>query len=82
MIKAVIAFQDGNKEIVCLLTRPVAGEYIEHAGDYYQVKSVTQHTAVKGGDTPPSMEISVGMGRKGSHGRAMEDSERGFFTGT
>ncbi|GAA0685321.1 hypothetical protein GCM10009104_08610 [Marinobacterium maritimum] len=82
MIKAVIAFQDGNKEIVCLLTRPVAGEYIEHAGDYYLVKSVIQHTATKGGDTPPRMEITVGMGRrKGSHGRAMEDSECGFFTG-
>ncbi len=82
MIKAVIAFQDGSKEIACLLTRPVTGEYIEHAGDYYLVKSVTQHTSTKGSDTPPSMEISVGMGRrKGSHGHAMEDSERGFFTG-
>ncbi len=82
MIKAVIAFQDGNKEVVCLLTRPVAGEYIEHAGDCYLVKSVTQHTATQGSDTPPKMEIAVGMGRrKGSHGRAMENAERGFFTG-
>lgn len=82
MIKAVIAFQDGNKETVRLLTRPVAGEYIEHAGDYYLVKAVIQHTAGKGDGALPSMEITVGMGRKkGSHGRAMEDSECGFFTG-
>lgn len=81
MIKAMIAFQDGTKEVACLLSRPVAGEYIEHDGDRYQVKAVIQHTAIKGGETPPSMEIAVGMGRKGSHPQAMEESERGFFTG-
>lgn len=79
MIKALITFQDGTRKDVYLLTRPMEGEYIEHAGERFQVKDVTHVTANTNTDTPPKLVIKVGIGRKGSH--AMENSERGFFTG-
>ncbi|MBV0931759.1 hypothetical protein [Marinobacterium weihaiense] len=80
MLTALIAFQDGTRKQVYLQTRPFAGEYIEHAGDRYQVKEISHVTADTSTDKPPKLIIKVGVGRKSAD--AMENSARGFFTGS
>jgi hypothetical protein len=82
MVHAKLYFENGKVVCISLATRPLVGEYVIYENDRYRVKDVSHVAAPHDAGEDAFIAIKLGIGRKGSHRHMLEQSPRGFFTGT
>lgn len=81
MFLARLCFEDGEIAEVNLQARPLVGEFVVYEDDRYRVKDVSHIAVAANSEESAVLELKLGIGRKGSHRHALENSPRGFFTG-